>query len=102
LVRSHQPDPAKGVYSISMAAELAGMGVQNLRLYEQRGLLEPQRTAGGTRMYSSDDIDRLRRIGELLAAGLNLAGIARVLGLEHDNAWLERSNAQLRAELDNA
>jgi DNA-binding transcriptional MerR regulator len=85
-----------------MAAELAGMGVQNLRLYEQRGLLEPQRTAGGTRIYSSDDIDRLRRIGELLAAGLNLAGIARVLGLESDNAGLERANADLRAELDNA
>jgi len=76
-----------------VAAELVDMGVQNLRLYERRGLLEPQRTEGGTRRYSSDDLDRLRRIGELLDAGLNLAGIALVLGLEADNAVL-------RAELD--
>ncbi len=76
-----------------MAAELVGMGIQNLRLYERRGLLEPDRTDGGTRRYSSDDLDRLLRIGQLLDAGLNLAGIAVVLGLEADNA-------QLRAELD--
>jgi MerR family transcriptional regulator/heat shock protein HspR len=64
-----------------------------LRLYERRGLLEPARTDGGTRRYSSDDIDRLRKITDLLAAGLNLAGIARVLDLEADNA-------QLRTRLD--
>lgn len=86
-------DPTRGVYGISVAAELVGMGSQNLRLYERRGLLEPGRTEGGTRRYSPDDLDRLRRIGDLLAAGLNLAGIAVVLGLEADNA-------QLRAELD--
>lgn len=85
-------DPTRGVYGISVAAELAGMGSQNLRLYERRGLLEPDRTEGGTRRYSSDDVERLRRIGELLAAGLNLAGIALVLDLEADNA-------QLRSEL---
>ncbi len=82
-----------GVFGISVAAELVGMGVQNLRLYERRGLLEPQRTDGGTRRYSADDLDRLRRIGELLDGGLNLAGIALVLGLEADNT-------KLRAELD--
>jgi DNA-binding transcriptional MerR regulator len=79
------------VYGITVAAELAGMGVQNLRLYEARGLLEPERTPGGTRRYSADDLERLRRIGDLLVAGLNLAGIAMVLDLE-------TQNAQLRAE----
>jgi len=82
------PDPSRGVYGISVAAELLGVDAQSLRLYERRGLLEPARTAGGTRRYSSDDIDRLRRITELLAAGLNLAGIALVLNLEADNAAL--------------
>jgi DNA-binding transcriptional MerR regulator len=70
-----RPDEARGVYGISVAAELVGMGVQTLRLYEARGLLEPDRTEGGTRRYSAYDLDRLRRIGDLLDAGLNLAGI---------------------------
>jgi DNA-binding transcriptional MerR regulator len=82
------------VYGISVAAELVGTGVQNLRLYEARGLLEPERTAGGTRRYSVNDLDRLRRISDLLTAGLNLAGIAMVLDLEHQNA-------QLREEQEN-
>lgn len=81
-------DSARGVYGISVAAELVGMGTQNLRLYERRGLLDPGRTEGGTRRYSPDDLDRLRRIGELLDGGLNLAGIALVLDLETDNARL--------------
>lgn len=79
---------AHGVYGISVAADLVGMGVQNLRLYESRGLLTPSRTEGGTRRYSADDLDRLRRIGELLAGGLNLAGIAMVLELEDENTRL--------------
>ena len=82
------PDSERGVYGISVAAELVGMGVQNLRLYEARGLLEPDRTDGGTRRYSADDLDRLRRIGDLLDAGLNLAGIAMVLDLEAQNTQL--------------
>lgn len=86
-------DPTRGVYGISVAADLVGMGAQNLRAYERRGLLDPGRTDGGTRRYSTDDLDRLRRISELLALGLNLAGIAVVLDLETDNA-------RLRAELD--
>jgi MerR family transcriptional regulator, heat shock protein HspR len=87
------PGPRHGVYGISVAAELVGMGVQNLRLYEARGLLEPERTDGGTRRYSANDLDRLRRIGDLLDAGLNLAGIGMVLELEAENT-------QLRAEKD--
>ena len=87
------PDADRGVYGITTAAELVGMGVQNLRLYEARGLLEPDRTDGGTRRYSAHDLNRLRRIGDLLDAGLNLAGIGMVL-------CLETENAQLRAERD--
>ena len=90
-VRMPGPEHDRGVYGISVAAELAGMGVQNLRLYEARGLLEPERTDGGTRRYSADDLDRLRRIGDLLDAGLNLAGIAMVIDLQDENT-------QLRAE----
>lgn len=86
-----RPERERGVYGISVAAELVGAGVQNLRLYEARGLLEPERTAGGTRRYSADDLDRLRRIGDLLEAGLNLAGIGMVLDLE-------AQNTELRAE----
>ena len=85
------PDPSRGVYAISVAAELVGTGVQNLRLYEARGLLEPDRTEGGTRRYSANDVDRLRRIGALLDDGLNLGGIGMVLDLE-------AQNLQLRAE----
>ncbi len=73
------------------------MEIQNLRVYERRGLLEPDRTAGGTRLYSSDDIDRLHRIRDLLGEGLNLAGIARVLELEERVAALEEENERLRA-----
>src|SRR5689334_22998020 len=82
------PDSERGVYGISVAADLVGMGVQNLRLYETRGLLAPERTSGGTRRYSANDLDRLRRIGDLLDAGLNLAGISMVLDLEGENARL--------------
>jgi DNA-binding transcriptional MerR regulator len=82
------PDGDRGVYGISVAAELVGMGVQNLRLYEARGLLQPQRTEGRTRRYSADDLNRLRRIGDLLEAGLNLAGIRMVLDLEDQNMRL--------------
>jgi MerR family transcriptional regulator/heat shock protein HspR len=81
-------DPSRGVYGISVAADMVGIGVQSLRAYEKRGLLEPARTEGGTRLYSDADVARLTRIGELLADGLNLAGVARVLTLESDNARL--------------
>ena len=89
-----RPDPQRGVYGISVAAELVGMGVQNLRAYEARGLLEPERTDGGTRRYSADDLERLRRIGDLLDAGLNLAGISMVLDLENQNSELQAKTEQ--------
>jgi MerR family transcriptional regulator, heat shock protein HspR len=90
------PDSTQGVYGISVAADLVGMGVQTLRLYEARGLIEPARTGGGTRLYSADDVDRLRRIGGLLNDGLNLAGIAMVFDLEAQNAQLQAENEQHR------
>ena len=73
-----------GVYAISVAASMVSMEIQNLRVYERRGLLTPGRTTGGTRLYSGDDVERLERIRDLLADGLNLAGIARVLELEDE------------------
>jgi MerR family transcriptional regulator/heat shock protein HspR len=78
----------RGVFAISVAAARADLPIQNLRVYERRGLLEPARTAGGTRLYSEADIVVLRRIGELLGEGLNLAGVGRVLELEAEIARL--------------
>ena len=78
----------RAVYAISVAAELTGTAVQNLRVYERHGLVEPSRTGGGTRRYSEHDLVRIRRVLTLLADGLNLAGIALVLELEDDNARL--------------
>ena len=90
-------DGLTGVYGITVAAELAGMSVQALRLYERKGLLEPTRSTGGTRRYSDTDIARLRRIGVLINDGINLTGITRVLGLEADNTDLHTNNSILRA-----
>ena len=81
-----------GVYAISVAASMVSMEIQNLRVYERRGLLTPDRTAGGTRLYSDDDVERLERIRDLLADGLNLVGIARVLALEDE---VDRLRARL-------
>jgi MerR family transcriptional regulator, heat shock protein HspR len=91
---------ARGVYSISVAAELSGIGPQTLRLYERWGLLTPSRTAGGTRRYSDDDLDRLARITELVDQGVNLAGVAQILDLETRNSQLKSDYSQL--ELLNA
>jgi MerR family transcriptional regulator, heat shock protein HspR len=85
--------PDRGLYGISVAAELTGVNPQMLRTYEAKGLLEPQRTDGGTRRYSGADLAMVNRITTLLAAGLNLAGIEHVLQLEADIR-------RLRAELD--
>jgi DNA-binding transcriptional MerR regulator len=85
------------LYGISVVAELVGTGQQNIRLYERRGLLTPERTEGGTRQYSEADLVVLRRIAELLDEGLNLAGVAKVLELEMDNARLRRQLKQARA-----
>ncbi|GAA2109025.1 hypothetical protein GCM10009841_30000 [Microlunatus panaciterrae] len=81
-------DRSAGIFGISVAANMVGTGVQNLRAYEKAGLLDPSRTPGGTRLYSRDDISRLERIISLLDDGLNLAGIAMVLDLEDDNRRL--------------
>ena len=82
-------DPARGVFAISVAAELSGTTVQNLRAYERSGLLEPVRTEGGSRRYSQHDVDRLVHIRALLEAGLNTVGIQRVLELEDQILRLE-------------
>ena len=97
MAEQRVPDPAEGVYGISVAADLVGLAPQSLRLYEERGLLEPDRTSGGTRRYSQDDLTRLTRISELLGDGLNLAGVAAVLQLEKDNARLRDENRRFRA-----
>ena len=90
-------DGTAGVYGITVAGDLTGMSVQALRLYERKGLLQPVRTPGGTRRYSDHDITRLRRIATLIGEGVNLAGIARILGLEADNADLHTHNTALQA-----
>ena len=87
MTEASRPDD-RPLYSISVAAELVGLPVPTLRLYEDKGLVTPQRTEGGTRRYSADDLDRLRRIGDLLDAGLNLVGIGMVLDLEAENSQL--------------
>jgi MerR family transcriptional regulator/heat shock protein HspR len=89
MVRQAEPDPSRGVYGISVAAGLVGNAPQNLRLYEARGLVTPARSDGGTRLYSEDDLARLREISELLENGLNLAGIHMVLGLQEENERLQ-------------
>jgi MerR family transcriptional regulator/heat shock protein HspR len=89
-------DEGEGVFAISVAARMASMEIQNLRVYERHGLVSPDRTPGGTRLYSEEDVSRLLHIGELLAEGLNLAGIARVLELEASVDRLRATNARLR------
>jgi MerR family transcriptional regulator/heat shock protein HspR len=89
-------DTSAGLFGISVAAGMVGTGVQNLRAYERAGLVDPQRTPGGTRLYSLDDITRLRQIAALLDDGLNLAGIGMVLRLEADNARLRRQISDAR------
>jgi MerR family transcriptional regulator, heat shock protein HspR len=89
-------DPARGLFSISVAAELAGLHPQTLRIYEREGLLDPARSAGGTRRYSRSDIDRLAEICALTADGLNLAGIRRVLQLQEETRQLQAELARLR------
>jgi MerR family transcriptional regulator/heat shock protein HspR len=97
----------RGVFMISVAAELAEMHPQTLRMYEQRGLIEPKRSPKGTRLYSHEDVERLRRIQQMTAElGLNLAGVEKVLELEEQLkrtrrrvAALERRRDELEAEI---
>lgn len=86
-------------FMISIAAELSGMHPQTLRMYERRGLIQPRRSARNTRLYSDEDVRRLKRIQELSAEGLNLAGIARVLGLEDRARRAEEKVRDLEARL---
>lgn len=92
----------QAVYVISVAAELAGMHPQTLRIYERRGLVQPARTQGGNRRYSDADIEQLQRISDLAERGMNLEGIRRVIELEIENAHLRAELAVARADADSA
>ena len=88
----------RALYVISVAAELAGVHPQTLRIYERKGLVEPERTGGGSRRYSDADIARLERIQELTAAGLNLEGVKQVMALQDEVARLKGEIARLQEE----
>src|SRR5215216_3747117 len=92
----------QAVYVISVAAELAGMHPQTLRIYERRGLVNPARTQGGNRRYSEADIETLRRISELAESGMNLEGIRRVMELETENERLRSELADAKREAEQA
>lgn len=92
-------DRDRAVFVISVAAELAGMHPQTLRIYERKGLLEPYRTPGGTRRYSQADVERLQLISDLTEQGLNLEGVKQVLALQEENQRLRRRLARLEERL---
>lgn len=98
IAKAGSPATDRGVYGISVTAELSGISEQSLRLYERHGLLTPARSPGGTRRYSADDLVRLRRIKDLVDDGVNLAGIGRILSLEDHNNTLKSDNDALRNE----
>ncbi|HUG32115.1 MAG TPA: helix-turn-helix transcriptional regulator [Acidimicrobiia bacterium] len=93
-------DTTRAVFVISVAAELAGMHPQTLRIYERKGLIDPARTPGGTRRYSQEDIERLQLIQEMTAEGMNLEGVRRVLALQEENRRLKRKLDRLRDKLE--
>jgi len=93
---------SRAVYVISVAAELTGVHPQTLRIYERKGLVTPARTGGGSRRYSDADINRLRRIQDLTEAGLNLAGVQKVMALEAEVARLKREIADIEAAREDA
>jgi len=96
------PDADQGVFAISVAADLAGLHPQTLRIYEREGLVQPARSEGGTRRYSGADVERLRLIAALSAAGLNIAGVKRVLALEAELAQLRATVEALGSQLEAA
>ena len=100
--RQRKARERRAVYVISVAAELAVVHPQTLRIYERKGLLDPARTQGGSRRYSDVDIEQLQRIQELTSAGLNLEGVKRVLELEAEVAALRAELDRLRAEAQEA
>lgn len=93
-----RPPSSHGVYGITVTAELSGVGPQTLRLYERRGLIAPRRTDGGTRRYSRDDVERLRRISELVDLGVNLIGVREILALEDERRRLLERNHRFAAD----
>lgn len=93
-------ETTRAVFVISVAAELAGMHPQTLRIYERKGLIDPFRTPGGTRRYSRDDIERLQLIQDLTGQGLNLEGVRRVLALQEENRQLKAKVNRLRQHVD--
>jgi MerR family transcriptional regulator, heat shock protein HspR len=95
---SAHTNSARGVYGMSVASEMSGLDPQTLRLYDQRGLLTPARTVGGTRRYSDDDLHRLRRITALVGDGVNLTGVAMVLALQDSNTRLQDEVSRLRRD----
>ena len=99
--RQGAPERDQGVYMISVAAELAGMHPQTLRIYEARGLITPKRSAGKTRLYSQEDVDRLRRIQELTSEmGMNLAGVEKVFELEEELEKMRARMSRLQAKTE--
>lgn len=94
-------EPGRGLFSISVAAELTGLHPQTLRLYDQEGLVSPGRSAGGTRRYSTDDIDRLHQIMALTSDGINLAGVRRILELQRETRLLQAEIDRLTAATRN-
>src|SRR4051795_6180946 len=99
--RASNHDAARGVYMISVAAELAGMHPQTLRIYESRGLITPKRSSGNTRLYSQEDVERLRRIQELTSQlGMNLAGVEKVFELEQQMESMRRRMSRLQREAE--
>jgi MerR family transcriptional regulator/heat shock protein HspR len=95
-VNAGQRPEERALYSISVAAELVGLPVPTLRLYEEKGVVRPQRTEGGTRRYSDADLARIARIRELVGSGVTLVAVAMVLDLQDDNAGLTTRNRSLR------
>jgi len=96
----HPPGPEAAVYVISVAAQLTGLHPQTLRTYERIGLVTPGRTGGGGRRYSARDIELLRGIARLTAAGIGLEGVRRIIDLENQVAALQRHNSELADELE--
>src|SRR5256885_1698568 len=101
MAKRREIDRDRGVYMISVAAELAGMHPQTLRIYESRGLIQPKRSPKNTRLYSQEDVDRLRRIQELTTEmGMNLAGVEKVFELEEEIARMHKRMRSLERQAD--
>src|SRR5690242_888224 len=97
VVTTPWTERGRGLFSIAVAAELTGLHPQTLRIYEREGLVDPARSSGGTRRYSTDDIGRLQQIMALTADGLNLAGVRRVLELQEETRRLQAEIDRLQA-----